>query len=152
MSTAPTSTRTRYQETRLNWLVSSLERRLSSKRRELEARIRGSGYYCAALAGESGYNITINSDLTVSCNCQDYDGTGHIGDLRKNSFEEIFFGPVAARFRSELAQGKIPIPTCSRCILQQLPSKDAQPPKPVLPTRGVLLENTVVCNVDCIRS
>jgi hypothetical protein len=48
----------------------------------------------------------INSDLTVSCNCQDYDGSGHLGDLRKNSFEEIFFGPVAQKFRDDLAKGK----------------------------------------------
>ena len=66
----------------------------------LSARqVTGQKYYCNALAGESEYDITINSDLTVSCNCQDYDGTGHLGDLRKNSFEEIFFGPVAQKFQ-----------------------------------------------------
>ena len=150
MSTAPTSARTRNPKTRLNWLVSSLERRLASKRRELEARIRDSGYYCAALAGESGYNITINSDLTVSCNCQDYDGKGHIGDLRKNSFEEVFFGPIAARFRSELADGRMPIATCACCDeLKPLPGGRTAP-NPRLPYRGLLLENTVRCNVDCV--
>ena len=137
-------------KSRFNWRVSDALRWCIARWMELRVRLTGRKYYCPALAGESEYAITINSDLTVSCNCQDYDGTGHIGDLRKNSFEEIFFGPVAERFRSELARGKIPVPTCARCILQQLPSKDAQPPKPVLPTRGVLLENTVVCNVDCI--
>jgi MoaA/NifB/PqqE/SkfB family radical SAM enzyme len=93
--------------------------------------------------------MTINSDLTVSCNCQDYDGSGHIGDLKNNSFEEIFFGETAQKFRDELARGKIPIPTCSRCELRQLKRGEA-PPKPRLPYRGMLLENTVICNVDCI--
>jgi uncharacterized Fe-S cluster-containing radical SAM superfamily enzyme len=82
--------------------------------------------------------------------CQDYDGSGHIGDLRKNSFEEIYFGPVAQRFRDELAKGKLPIPTCARCTLRRLPTEDAKPPVPRLPYRGMLLENTVLCNVDCI--
>ncbi len=99
---------------------------------------------------KSEYAITINSDLTLSCNCQDYDGSGHLGDLRKNSFEEVFYGPVAQKFRAELARGKIPIPTCARCQLRRLPSKTAVPPVPRLPYRGILLENTVVCNVDCI--
>ena len=117
---------------------------------ELRAKITGRKYYCNALAGESEYNITINSDLTVSCNCQDYDGSGHLGDLRKNSFEEIFFGPVAQKFRDDLAKGKIPIPTCSRCGDLRRLKRGEQPPKPRLPYRGMLLENTVICNVDCI--
>jgi len=52
---------------------------------ELRAKITGQKYYCHALAGESEYNLTINSDLTVSCNCQDYNGSGHIGDLKTDS-------------------------------------------------------------------
>jgi len=66
------------------------------------------------LHGESEYNTTINSDLTVSCNCQDYDGTGHIGDLRKNTFEEIFLGPEAQRLRDE-CQGKDAHPHLRAC-------------------------------------
>jgi organic radical activating enzyme len=80
----------------------------------------------------------------------DYDGSGHLGDLKKNTFQEIYFGPVAEKFRSELARGKIPIPTCSRCQIRRLPSRNATPPKPRLPYKGMLLENTVICNVDCI--
>ena len=71
-------------------------------------------------------------------------------DLRKNSFEEVFFGPVAEKFRAELARGKIPIPTCARCQLRRLPSRQAVAPAPEVPRRGILLENTVICNVDCI--
>jgi hypothetical protein len=140
----------RNPKTRFNWAVSDCIRWLMSRRIELRVLLTGRKYYCEALAGESDYNITINSDLTVSCNCQDYDGSGHIGDLKKNTFEEIFFGPVAQKFRDELARGKVPIPTCSRCVLRQLPTRGATPPKPRLPYKGILLENTVICNVDCI--
>ena len=135
---------------RFNWVVSDFVRRLIVWKRELQAKVSGRGYYCAALHGESEYNITINSDLTVSCNCQDYDGTGHLGDLRKNSFEEVFLGLVAQRFRGELAKGRMPIPTCARCgELRRLPARNAEVPKVRLPHRGLLLENTVRCNVDC---
>ncbi|HEV2456418.1 MAG TPA: radical SAM/SPASM domain-containing protein, partial [Verrucomicrobiae bacterium] len=129
--------------------VSEVVRWTMSRWLEIRAKITGQKYVCTVLQGESEYNITINSDLTVSCNCQDYDGTGHIGDLKKNSFEEIFFGETAQRFRDELARGKIPIPTCARCELRALKRGETLS-KPRLPYRGMLLENTVICNVDCI--
>jgi len=71
-------------------------------------------------------------------------------DLNKASFKDVFFGPVAQRFRDQLAQGKLPIMTCTRCgDLQRVPK--SQPiPKPRLPYKGMLLENTVRCNIDCI--
>src|ERR1051325_10128993 len=100
---------------RFNWRVSDVVRRLLKFYLESSARLRGQRFYCSALAGESEYNLTINCDLTVSCNCQDYNGSGHIGDLNKNSFEEVFFGPVAKRFREDLAKGKLPIRSCARC-------------------------------------
>ena len=97
-------------KTRFNWRVSDVIRRLLVWWFEIRAKISGRGYYCSTLAGQEDYNLTINSDLTVSCNCQDYEGTGHIGDLRKNTFEEIYFGPVAQKFRDELARGvKAPV-------------------------------------------
>src|SRR5476651_836230 len=111
----PTSRVIKNPKTRFNWRVSDLVRRAKSRWLELRAKITGQKFYCSALAGESEYNITINSDLTVSCNCQDYDGAGHIGDLKKDSFEKVFFGPVAQDFREKLARGKIPIKACTRC-------------------------------------
>ena len=49
------------------------------------------------------------------------------------------------------AKGNVPIPTCVRCgDFRLLPKGQAAPPKPRLPYRGMLLENTVICNVDCI--
>lgn len=149
MPASPTSRSIRDPKTRLNWRVSKVIRWTASRWLEIRAKITGRKYVCTVLQGESEYNMTINSDLTVSCNCQDYDGSGHIGDLRKNSFEEIFFGETAQRFRDELARGKIPIPTCARCELRRL-KRGETPPKPRLPYRGMLLENTVICNVDCI--
>jgi hypothetical protein len=135
---------------RFNWVVSDAIRWVLNRWLELRAKVTGRGYYCAALHGESEYNITINSDRTVSCNCQDYEGIGHIGDLRKNTFEEVYFGPVARKFRDDLAKGTMPIPTCARCgDLKRLPARDAKPPSVRLPQRGILLENTVRCNVDC---
>jgi MoaA/NifB/PqqE/SkfB family radical SAM enzyme len=164
------------QKRRFNWIVSDVVRRASTAWSELSARARGQGFYCSALHGESDYNITINSDLTVSCNCQDYDGSGHIGDLKKDSFEKIFYGPVAQNFREQLAQGKFPIKTCARCgelrriAKSKIPAEflngsgksAAAPTHPAakagnsewppvrLPYRGMLLENTVNCNIDCL--
>jgi MoaA/NifB/PqqE/SkfB family radical SAM enzyme len=150
MATSPVTRQIRNPKTRFNWRVSDFVRQLKSRWLELRAKILGEKYDCIALAGEAEYNLTINSDLTVSCNCQDYDGTGHIGDLHKNSFEEIFFGPVAQKFRDELAKGKIPIATCSRCGDLRRVKKNEALLKPRLPYRGMLLENTVRCNVDCV--
>jgi organic radical activating enzyme len=139
------------RQTRFNWRVSAVLRRAVVFWLELRAKITGRNYYCGALVGDSEYGITINSDLTVSCSCQDYDGSGHLGDLKKNSFEEIFHGPVAQKFQAELLSGKIPIPTCARCgDLRRLTRENPSPMPTRLPHRGMLLENTVVCNVDCI--
>ena len=159
---------------RFNWVISDWVRKALKFYIEWSARLRGQRFSCRALAGESEYNLTINCDETVSCNCQDYNGSGHIGDLKKNSFPEVFFGPVAKRFRSELAKGKLPIISCTRCgDLLRVPKSQVQTAAalpatngagkpdsdgphtfagtvPRLPYRGMLLENTVRCNIDCI--
>ena len=110
-------------------------------------------YYCNALSGDSDYNICINSDLTVSCNCQDYDATGHIGDLSQSSFEEIFAGETAQGFRDQLAVGNFPISQCSSCFdLKTATRKKAKEKSKhwKLPHKGIMVENTVVCNFACI--
>ncbi len=66
---------------RWNWVVSDILRKLLKYRMEWSAPLRGQRFYCRALGGESEYNLAIHCDLTVSCNCQDYDGSGQIGDL-----------------------------------------------------------------------
>jgi MoaA/NifB/PqqE/SkfB family radical SAM enzyme len=135
---------------RFNWVLSDYLRRFLKHYLEWSARLRGQRFHCRALEGESEYNITVNCDLTVSCNCQDYDGSGHLGDLNKHSFKDVFFGPVATRFRDELAKGKIPIMSCTRCGDLQRMHKSKPIPPVRLPYRGMLLENTVRCNIDCI--
>jgi MoaA/NifB/PqqE/SkfB family radical SAM enzyme len=150
VAASTTSRAIKNPKTRFNWRVSDWLRWTLSHWLELRAKITGRKYYCHSLAGLSDYDLAINSDLTVSCNCQDYDGSGHIGDLRKNSFEEIFYGPIAQKYRDDLAKGKIPIPTCARCGALRYLKKNEPPPKPRLPYRGILLENTVICNVDCV--
>jgi Radical SAM superfamily len=135
---------------RFNWVVSDVSRKVLKRYLEWVTPLRGQRFHCRALEGESEYNITVNCDLSVSCNCQDYDGSGHIGDLNQASFKDVFFGPVAQRFRDQLAQGKLPIMACTRCgDLQRLP-KSKPIPQPRLPYKGMLLENTVRCNIDCI--
>ena len=135
---------------RFNWVLSDVVRKVLKHYLEWSARLRGQRFHCRALEGQSEYNITVNCDLTVSCNCQDYDGSGHLGDLNKHSFKEVFFGPVAQKFRDELAKGKVPIATCTRCGDFQRVPKSQPLPEPRLPYKGMLLENTVRCNIDCI--
>src|SRR5579872_674482 len=168
---------------RFNWVISDIVRKGLKAWYKTSARLQGKAFYCSALHGQSDYNITINSDLTVSCNCQDYDGSGHIGDLKKDSFEKVFHGPVAQGFRESLAKGKLPIKSCTRCgdlrriARSKIPgdflnggaqpgngvpittarngntasqSGDSEWPAVRLPYRGLLLENTVLCNIDCL--
>jgi MoaA/NifB/PqqE/SkfB family radical SAM enzyme len=144
--TSPPATKRR----RINWVASDLIRQVMKRYLEWSARLRGQRFLCRCLAGESEYNLTVNCDLTLSCTCQDYDGSGHLGDLNQHSFKEVFYGPVANRFREELARGKLPIMTCARCGDLQRVRKSQPMPEPRLPYRGMLLENTVRCNIDCI--
>ncbi len=107
-------------------------------------------FYCKALQGHSDYNICINSDMTVSCNCQDYDGSGQIGSLEKQTFKEIFFGDIATRFRKMLFDGGFPIPICQNCSeLRRIDSPLLAIPDLQVPHQGIMVENTVLCNLRC---
>ena len=94
---------------------------------QLTVRLRKEGFYCTALRGESDYKISINSDMSVSCNCDDVFGRGYLGSLHEHSFQEIFSGPIAMRFRRELANGRIPILECVKCWELKKISKDKEP-------------------------
>lgn len=110
-------------------------------------------FACLALHGDSDYNICINSDLTVSCNCQDVDGSGHIGDLRKQSFADVFFGQKTQSFRESLSKGDLPASNCVICKDLILISKDMTHEylyNSKLPHKGMMLENTVLCNLSCL--
>ncbi len=119
---------------------------------EWHARWTNRRFYCSALAGEVRDGIFVNSDMTVSCNCQDVDGSGRLGSLRTHRFEDIFAGPVAAAFRRRLAAGQLPTSRCPACFHLSL--------APVAKARGQLggfslpqglsVENTVRCNLHCL--
>ncbi len=121
--------------------------------RALWRKVAGLRFSCAALSGESNYNICINSDLTVSCNCLDYEGEGILGDLNRQTMAEIFEGETAQRFRDRLAQGKYAIPYCASCTdLRVVDPVSAERPRTEFhtPTRGLMVENTVACNLKCL--
>jgi pyruvate-formate lyase-activating enzyme len=116
--------------------------------------LRGEAFFCNALNGGSDYNICINADMTVSCNCVDLDGSGHLGDLRANTLREIFSGPTATAFRASLARGVLPIRRCLSC--RELTKTSRAEARTSLsryspPTRGIMVENTVQCNLHCLN-
>jgi MoaA/NifB/PqqE/SkfB family radical SAM enzyme len=119
----------------------------------LKAYSRNETLHCRALAGESDYNICINCDLTVSCNCQDYDGSGQIGNLKENSLTEIFQGSTAEKFRAGLANRKFPLPTCVHCAdLRLVPRQGINTllSDYHVPHKGIMVENTALCNLRCL--
>ncbi|MEN6405956.1 MAG: radical SAM protein [Thermoguttaceae bacterium] len=119
---------------------------------ELRARWRRRGFVCRSLAGQASDGLFVNSDMTVSCNCQDIDGHGQLGRLRTTPLVEILNGPKAAAFRRQLAAGRLPLARCAACWhLRSIPRDEArrcvdqfQPPK------GLSVENTVCCNLRCV--
>lgn len=120
---------------------------------ELRAKLRKKRFYCNALAGKSDYNICVNSDMSVSCNCQDWDGSGRIGNLNKESLREIFAGQKACAMRQSLAKGAIPINTCLWCpelkeIEEDLAEEYVR--NFSIPHEGIMVENTICCNLKCI--
>lgn len=115
--------------------------------------VTGKTFFCKALSGLSNYSITIQSDLSVSCNCADYDGEGVLGNLKDSTFKEIFEGPKAMRFRKMLAEGKIPIFTCMYCNELAMTGKDTAHNYVHaynLPKKGMQVGEVVDCNCNCI--
>jgi len=82
----------------------------------------------------------------------DYDGSGHIGDLKKQDFREIWSGDVAQSLRTKLLSGKLPLWLCSHCReLRFIDKRNAKSMADAyaFPTRGIMVENTVNCNLRC---
>ncbi|NIA16238.1 MAG: radical SAM protein [Nitrospiraceae bacterium] len=120
--------------------------------RRLRNRLQGRVFACTALQGESNYDICVNSDMTVSCHCRDYDGSGHIGDLATQSLQEIFDDETAQRLRQTLAKNQFPLAACPDCSeLKSIPRRDIQRylTEYHVPQRGIMVENTVQCNLRC---
>lgn len=114
---------------------------------------KNEAYYCRALTGMSNYNISINSDLSISCSCQDYGGEGKIGNLSgTNTIRSIFLSEKANMMRTDLANGKLPISICSGCpelcaapkYIAEYYSRHIE-----MPANGIMLENCSLCNYDC---
>ncbi len=117
------------------------------------AKLQGKRFSCQALSGESSYNIAVNSDFTVSCNCTDYYKTGQIGDLSTNSLAEIFDSPASNRLRTELSKGKLPLFQCVLCSDRRTVSKQEAASATThyrLPHKVMMVENTIACNLRCI--
>jgi pyruvate-formate lyase-activating enzyme len=90
--------------------------------------------------------------MTLTCNCQDVDGTGQLGNLRGETFEALFHGPTADRFRQSLAEGRLPVTRCPTCFHLQTVDRAtaaARRSEANLP-RGLSVENTVLCNLRCL--
>ena len=132
----------------LNRISQKILRLGSAKATELSALARKQRFYCSALSGLSSYNICVNCDMTVSCNCQDFDGSGQIGDLNTQSLEEVFGSSKAIEFRKHLASGRLPIPTCAVCSeLKVVSAEEAsyQADNWNVPKKGIMVENTIAC-------
>lgn len=121
--------------------------------RRAKAFATGKRFRCLALEGKGVTDICINSDMTVSCNCRDYDGSGIIGDLEKESWEDIFARNGGRAFREALANGEFPTAHCARCRqLRMVPSgaaAEALNTWSVSPP-GIMVENTAGCNYSCV--
>lgn len=122
---------------------------IKKKYKECLAKIGKKKFYCTSLIGQSDYGITINSDLTVSCNCTDLYGFGKIGDLKKENITQILSNKKAHQFREELARGKLPIIDCVTCQNLRTTTKLKDIHQYTNP-KTILLENTVNCNVNCL--
>ena len=118
----------------------------------LYATVTRKRFYCKALCGESTYSICINSDMTVSCNYQDYDGSGHIGDLHFENLDTIFASPKAVQFRNSLASGRLPIITCAACtelVISTPEDARHRAENWQVCSKGIMVENTVACPYRC---
>ncbi|MGQ9574268.1 MAG: radical SAM protein [Thermoguttaceae bacterium] len=116
------------------------------------ARLANRRFFCRSLAGAARDGIFINSDMTVSCNCQDIDGTGQLGSLREHRFEDIFAGPTATAFRRMLAAGRLPTSRCAACFHLRTVSPEVarQQIRQFRLPDGLSVENTVCCNLRCL--
>ena len=132
--------------------TSSLLRKIGATLLTVKARLQGRGFVCDSVQGTASIGVCINSDLTLSCGCRDYDGSGCLGDLRECSFEDAFLGSTARSFRKQLADGRVPTPSCTRCMhLRMVPKHEARRllDHVTMPV-SVMLENTSACNLRCL--
>lgn len=90
--------------------------------------------------------------MTVSCNCQDFDGSGQIGDLNRGSLQDALASGRAMAFRRSLAAGRLPLSTCASCAdLRGCSPEEAQHRVENWHTskEGIMVENTAACPYRC---
>jgi uncharacterized Fe-S cluster-containing radical SAM superfamily protein len=118
---------------------------------EVYAKLRGRRFRCETLAGEALFGCYVNSDMTVSCNCQDFDGAGQLGSLRHATFEQLFTGNSAMRLRRDLARGRLPLARCAACFSMKIvrPGIAENDLANFTMPKGVCVENTILCNLRC---
>lgn len=142
----------KYLPKKLYKRVASIAKHAMSFLSSVKNRLLGKAFYCKALNGESTYNICVNSDMTVTCNCNDLDGQGRIGDLNKHALKEILDGAQASLFRSRLAKGQYAISKCGKCpeLTPVRKKEGARRVKQYSLPQGIMVENTVRCNLKCL--
>jgi hypothetical protein len=115
---------------------------------QLYAKLSRKKFDCLTLRGIRG-GLYVNSDMTVSCNCQDVDGSGQLCTLKEVSFEDILGGKQATTFRKRLSDGILPIERCAVCPDMRMVKKVRDPDQYSLPNRFAI-ENTSLCPLKCV--
>jgi uncharacterized Fe-S cluster-containing radical SAM superfamily protein len=116
---------------------------------EWTAALRGKRFSCSHLF--AGDELCINSDMTVACSCLDEDQSTVLGSLTEHGLADIAAGPIARRFREELARGRLPVAACRFCPGLQIvdEARVTGISECSLAPRSIFVENTVSCNLHC---
>jgi len=116
----------------------------------LSARLLSSRFRCNSLEGRAYHGLTINSDLTLTCNCSDYKGEGQLGSLREHSIMELLDGEKASAFRESLRNGRLPIDRCIGCAdLERIKKREMD--RSIKAPLVILVENSAACNLRCTQ-
>jgi len=96
--------------------ATELNNELKARLRDLKQKQRGDlmrPLVCAEVFGK----ISVNWNGDVTACCADADGRMIIGNLHKNSIQEIFDGAIIRRYREILTNNDFEkIPHCSECF------------------------------------
>jgi hypothetical protein len=117
--------------------------------KEFRACLKREKFYCRSLQGKSQYSLSINSDLTVTCNCSDLWETNQIGDLKTQTLDEIFTSPLVMKFKKRLAGGRLAILDCALCSELRSSKDDIDIWAYKFPRR-IIVENTINCHLNCL--
>ena len=108
-------------------------------------------YMCKVLSGLSKYDLSINADMSVSCNCILRE-CGKLGDLRKQTLLEIFDSDEVRKIREDLYNGYLLTMSCAaRCneLIQTTTSVGKYYLENYSIPKAIMFENTSVCNLKC---